>query len=50
MNVMIEHPSGVIDVLMDFESGSQGFVLKSAGLLRTARLLARGELMVPERA
>lgn len=48
MNVMIEHPSGVIDVLMDFESGSQGFALKSAGLLRTARLLARGEIMVPE--
>lgn len=47
-NVVIEHPSGSIDVLMDFESGAQGFVLKSAGLLRTARLLARGELMVPE--
>lgn len=48
LNVVIEHPSGSIDVLMDFERGEGGFVLKSAGLLRTARLLARGELMVPE--
>lgn len=26
---------------------TDGFALKSAGLLRTARLLARGEVMVP---
>ena len=45
--VQIEHPSGIIDVTVDYEQGSDGFSLKSAGLLRTARLLARGELMVP---
>jgi 2-methylaconitate cis-trans-isomerase PrpF len=47
--VLIEHPGGVIDVTVDYETGAGGFALKSAGLLRTARLLARGEVMVPDR-
>lgn len=47
--VLIEHPGGAIDVTVDYEAGAEGFVLKSAGLLRTARLLARGEVMVPAR-
>ncbi|RID89576.1 4-oxalomesaconate tautomerase [Gemmobacter lutimaris] len=46
--VLIEHPGGVIDVTVDYQTGPEGFTLKSAGLLRTARLLARGEVMVPE--
>lgn len=46
--VLIEHPSGVIDVTVDYASGPDGFTLKSAGLLRTARLLARGEVFVPD--
>lgn len=45
--VLIEHPGGDIDVTVDYEQGPDGFALKSAGLLRTARLLARGEVMVP---
>lgn len=45
--VLIEHPGGVIDVTVDYENGEGDFALKSAGLLRTARLLARGEVMVP---
>ena len=45
--VLIEHPSGAIDVTVDYETGAEGFKLNSAGLLRTARLLARGEVMVP---
>lgn len=45
--VLIEHPGGVIDVTVDYENGEGGFALKSAGLLRTARLLTRGEVMVP---
>ena len=45
--VLIEHPGGVIDVTVDYENGAEGFTLNSAGLLRTARLLARGEVMVP---
>ncbi|MDT8343998.1 MAG: 4-oxalomesaconate tautomerase [Thermohalobaculum sp.] len=45
--VVIEHPSGAIDVTVDYENGPDGFKLNSAGLLRTARLLARGEVFVP---
>jgi hypothetical protein len=48
--IVIEHPSGHIDVRVDFTHGATGFELKSAGLLRTTRLLARGELMAPRAA
>ena len=45
-NVTLEHPSGTIDVLVDYRSDN-GFELISAGLLRTARKLAEGTLFVP---
>lgn len=45
--VTIEHPSGAIEVVVDAETKADGFALRSAGLIRTARLLARGEIMVP---
>ncbi len=45
--VVIEHPSGTIEVTVDYENRPEGFQLRSAGLLRTARLLARGEVFVP---
>ncbi|MDP4032454.1 MAG: 4-oxalomesaconate tautomerase [Pseudorhodobacter sp.] len=45
--VVIEHPAGRIAVTVAHETGPDGFVLRSAGLLRTARLLARGEVFVP---
>lgn len=45
--VTLEHASGQIDVLVDFEMQDGEIVLRSAGLVRTARLLARGEVMVP---
>ena len=45
--VKIEHPSGAIEVTVDYEDNSEGFALKSAGIMRTARLLARGEVLVP---
>jgi 4-oxalomesaconate tautomerase len=45
--VRIEHPSGEIDVTVDYETGADGFKLRSARLLRTARFLARGEVFVP---
>lgn len=45
--VVIEHPAGRIEVTVAHETGPEGFVLRSAGLLRTARLLARGEVLVP---
>jgi 2-methylaconitate cis-trans-isomerase PrpF len=47
--VKIEHASGDIDVTVDYENGPKGFDLRSAGLMRTARLLVRGEIFVPSR-
>jgi len=46
--VTLEHASGSIDVLVDFEVSESGIGLRSAGLVRTARLLASGELYVPK--
>jgi len=45
--VRIEHPMGEIEVTVDYADGPDGFTLNSAGLVRTARLIARGEVMVP---
>lgn len=45
----IEHPMGIIEVTVDYENGPGGFTLRAAGLVRTARLIARGEVMVPAR-
>ncbi|MDD9740273.1 MULTISPECIES: 4-oxalomesaconate tautomerase [Marinovum] len=45
-NVVLEHPSGTIEVLVNFDA-SEGFALNSAGLLRTARKLADGRVYVP---
>ncbi|QFT45393.1 4-oxalomesaconate tautomerase [Roseivivax sp. THAF40] len=45
-NVVLEHPSGTIEVLVDYDD-TDGFELKSAGLLRTARKLAEGRVFVP---
>jgi 4-oxalomesaconate tautomerase len=44
--VILEHASGNIDVLVDF-STEDGFTLKSVGLIRTARKLADGNVYVP---
>jgi len=46
--VTLEHASGNIDVLVDFTLKDRDITLNSAGLVRTARLLARGEVMVPK--
>ena len=46
--VRIEHPVGHIEVTVSFERTADGGIdLRSAGLVRSARLLARGELMIP---
>ena len=42
-SLTIEHPSGVFDVQLDFD----GEAITGAGLVRTARLLSRGEVYVP---
>ena len=45
--ITLEHASGTIDVLVDYENSIDGFQLHSAGLVRTARKLAAGEVFVP---
>ncbi|OOY17300.1 4-oxalomesaconate tautomerase [Thioclava sp. DLFJ4-1] len=45
-SVVLEHASGTIEVLVDFEMNNH-FTLNSAGLLRTARKLADGRVYVP---
>lgn len=45
--VTIEHPSGGMDITVDYRSSGSTFELMSAGVMRTARLLVRGELMIP---
>ncbi|MBY8974583.1 4-oxalomesaconate tautomerase [Rhodobacteraceae bacterium NNCM2] len=45
--IVIEHPSGEIEALIDFAVRNDGVDINAAGLTRTARLLARGELYVP---
>ena len=47
--VTLEHGSGQIDVIVDHEFQDGRFVHRSAGLVRTARKLAAGELFVPAR-
>lgn len=45
--VTLEHASGQIEVLVDYQNTDAGFTLYSAGLVRTARKLAAGEVFVP---
>ncbi len=46
--VVLEHASGNIAVLVDYDA-TDGFALTSAGLLRTARKLADGQVFIPSR-
>ncbi len=45
--ITLEHASGRIDVLVDYDLTADGIDLRSAGLVRTARLLARGDVLIP---
>ncbi|TKW65983.1 MAG: 4-oxalomesaconate tautomerase [Paracoccus denitrificans] len=47
VTVGIEHPSGIFEVVVDFATEGDGINIRSAGVVRTARLLARGEVMIP---
>lgn len=48
--VKIEHPLGTLDVVVDYARDGDMLDFKSAGLVRTARLIARGEVLIPEDA
>ena len=45
--ITLEHASGAIDVVVDYENTDTGFKIISAGLVRTARKLAAGEVFIP---
>ena len=45
--IVLEHASGTLDVLVDY-SVKDGFDLKAAGLVRTARKIAEGNLYIPK--
>ena len=47
--MQIEHPMGVLPVLLEFTRAGGEAMIHGAGILRTARLLARGAVMVPRR-
>ena len=49
-NVIIEHPIGAIDVVVEFSMLGTEFVPESAGIVRTARKLADGTVYVPNNA
>jgi 2-methylaconitate cis-trans-isomerase PrpF len=46
--VRIEHPVGGMEVMVDYRLEGAELDFISAGVVRTARLIARGEVMVPE--
>ena len=46
--VILEHPMGSMDVIIDFERKGGEFIHKSAGLVRTCRKLAQGHVFIPK--
>ena len=46
--VRIEHPMGEMEVTVDFSRDGESLNFRSAGVVRTARLIARGEVMVAQ--
>jgi len=49
VQVEVEHPTGAFAVEMEYATDGDALTVKRAALLRTARLLMRGEVLVPER-
>lgn len=47
--VVIEHPSGKLDVVVTYETEGRNVNIRSAGVIRTARLLFTGLVRVPNK-
>ncbi len=47
VTLLLEHPMGRMEVVMECRTTDAGFEVVSAGLVRTARKLAAGEVFVP---
>jgi len=43
----VEHPSGSFDLSLAIDETTQPLVVRKAGVIRTARLLSRGEVFIP---
>ncbi len=48
VELSIEHPSGEFTVKLELKNSKDKFVINKAGVIRTARLLSKGELYVPK--
>ena len=48
MPISIEHPTGALDVALTLDLSKTPPEVKSAGILRTTRLLFQGAVYVPE--
>ena len=48
-HIVLEHASGLIEVVVDYTIDADGFALRSTGLIRTARKLAAGEVFISAR-
>ncbi len=46
-SLALEHPMGQLNVLVEYEADGDHFDIQSAGLARTARKLASGEVFIP---
>jgi 2-methylaconitate cis-trans-isomerase PrpF len=46
--ILIEHPIGQMEVTVAYSRDGEAVTFHSAGLVRTARLISRGEVMIPE--
>ena len=46
-DVEVEHPTGFFTVTLEVEASDSTFTVTRSALLRTARLLMRGEVLVP---
>ena len=47
VDIEVEHPTGFFTVTIEVKAGDGMLVVTRSALLRTARLLMRGEVMVP---
>ena len=47
VTLQLEHPMGKMEVVIDYDIDGDTFLVKSAGLQRTARKLATGEVFIP---
>ena len=46
-HLVLHHPMGSMDVITDYSLSGETFIHKSAGIIRTARKLAEGQVFIP---